>query len=463
MLNNIILMTDSYKQTHHLMYPPGTQYVYSYLEARAGGEIPETVFFGLNYLLQEYLVGQRVTLEDIAEAEEFCEQHFGNADVFNRKGWMHIWRNHDGFLPLKINAVQEGKVVPESNVLLTIQNTDPECAWLVNHFETLLVQLWYPCTVATISRQQKKMLKEALEATGTVEKLPFMLHDFGYRGSTSVESAALGGAAHLLNFMGTDTIAGIELLRKYYDTRSVGMPGFSVPAAEHSTITAWGENAEVDAYRHILNTFQSGLVSVVSDSWDIFAACEKLWGGELAYDVRSAEARTVVIRPDSGDPIEVILQCLNILSDKFGSTVNSKGYRVLPDYVRLIQGDGISRHTLPKIVDSLIWAGWSLDNIVFGSGGGLLQDCNRDTLRFAMKCAAVQVNGEWRDVYKRPASDPSKNSKQGKLKLTKNPAGIYTTIGADEKGDNYLTPVFLNGIKYLVDDSLDNIRQRAEV
>ena len=342
---NRILMTDSYKQSHHLMYPPKTEYVYSYFEARAGGEVPETVFFGLDYIIKKYLRSNVVDLTDIYKAEEFCEEHFGNPDVFNRKGWLYIYREHGGRLPLKIMAVPEGTVVPESNVLFTVVNTDPKCAWLVNHFETLLVQLWYPSTVATLGREQKKLLKNALELSGSVEKLPFMLHDFGFRGSTSFESAGIGGAAHLVNFMGTDTLAGIQTLQKYY---SGGMSGFSVPAAEHSTITAWGENAEVDAYRHILNTFQSGLVSVVSDSWDIYNACENLWAGELAKDLRFTDARTVVIRPDSGDPVEVILRCLNILGDKFGYRVNEKGYRVLPDFVRLIQGDGISRKTLPE-------------------------------------------------------------------------------------------------------------------
>ena len=457
---NRILLTDSYKQTHWKMYPPGTEYVYSYFEARAGGEVPETVFFGLRYLLQRYLMGQVVTLEDIAEAEEVCEKHFGQ-DVFNRKGWMYILREHDGRLPLRIKAVPEGTVVPESNVLLTIENTDPNCAWLVNHFETLLVQLWYPSTVATLSREQKKLLKSALETSGSVEKLPFMLHDFGYRGATSVESAALGDAAHLVNFLGTDTIGGLELLRKYYRAE---MAGFSVPAAEHSTITTWGEDGEVAAYKHILDNFQNGLVSVVSDSWDIYAACESLWGEKLHNDVANRPERTLVIRPDSGDPLEVILQCFNILSDKFGWSVNEKGYRVLPDYLRMIYGDGISRHSLPGIIEGIIGSGWSMDNIVFGSGGGLLQDCNRDTLRFAMKCSAVCVDGEWRDVYKRPASDPTKNSKRGRLMLTRNEMGEIVTRKEKDGGIHLLSDVFYNGnLMFGGTADLGTIRQRADV
>ena len=318
---NIILATDSYKQTHWKMYPPKTQQVGSYLEARKGGEYKETVFFGLQYILERYFSGIRVTRRKIDEAEIFCKEHFGQ-DLFNKKGWEYILNNYAGKLPVEIEAVPEGTAVSESNVLLTITNTDPNCFWLVNHLETLLVQLWYPCTVATISREQKKILKDALELTGSIEKLPFMLHDFGYRGSTSVESASIGDAAHLVNFVGTDTIAGIEFLKEFYDG---GMTGFSVPAAEHSTITSWGEHAEEESYKHILDQYESGIVSVVSDSWNIYNACQNIWGGNFAERIiEEGGKRTLVIRPDSGNPEEVIPNCLNILGGRFGYLTQQK-------------------------------------------------------------------------------------------------------------------------------------------
>ena len=275
--SNIILATDSYKQTHWKMYPPGTEYICSYFESRSGSEIPETVFFGLQYLMDEHFSGVVVTQEKIDEAESFCRAHFGQ-ELFNRAGWEHILSAHGGKLPVTIAAVPEGAVIPESNVLLTIRNTDPRCAWLVNHLETLLVQLWYPSTVATISREMKKILLAALQKTGDPGTLPHKLHDFGCRGA-AMGSAAIGGAAHLVNFQSTDTIAAIELLRRHY---GADMPAVSVPAAEHSTICAWGENGEEDAYRHILQEFPEGIVSVVSDSWDVMDACDRLWGGSLA-------------------------------------------------------------------------------------------------------------------------------------------------------------------------------------
>ena len=454
--NNIMTLTDSYKQTHYKMYPPQLQYVESYLESRTGGEYDECVFFGLKYLLETYLSGKRVTLDKIGEADQLCTRHFGQT-LFNLEGWRYILDVHKGRLPVSIHAVAEGTVVPTSNVLLTIRNTDPKVPWLVNHLETLLVQLWYPCTVATISRSQKKALAAGLEQSGTPEKLPFMLHDFGFRGSTSVESAALGGAAHLTNFVGTDTIAGIELLQRFYQA---GMPGLSVPAAEHSTITAWGRQGEAEAYQHILNQYPTGIVSVVSDSWDVMAACRDIWGDELKDDVVSND-RVLVVRPDSGNPAIVLPTILDILGERFGYTTNEKGYKVLPDYVRLIQGDGIDRRTLPRLLDTIMHEGWSLDNFVFGSGGGLLQDCNRDTMRFALKCCWAQVDGRSRNVYKQPATDLAKASKSGLLKLV-NQNGNLATVGIDEPGEDMLNEVFRDGT-VLTTPTLDEIRARSEL
>ena len=465
--NNIILATDSYKQTHHKMYPPKLEYVESYFESRAGGEYKESVFFGMNYLLKSYFEGVRVTRDRIDEAEEFCRAHFGQ-ELFNRTGWEHILYTHGGRLPISIRAVPEGMVVPESNVLFTVTNTDSTVPWLVNHLETLLVQLWYPCTVATISREQKKVIKTALERSGSPDRLPISLHDFGYRGSTSVESAAIGGASHLVNFVGTDTIAGIELLRRHY---KADMPGISVPAAEHSTITAWGREGESDAYQHILQQYPEGFVSVVSDSWDVIKACRDIWGDELKDEVIQNSKRTLVIRPDSGNPAVMLPHILNVLGDQFGYTVNGKGYKVLPNHVRLIQGDGITRHRLPKILNAIMGSWWSIDNIVFGSGGGLLQDCTRDTLRYALKCCWVRIDGKERNVNKEPVTDVSKISKAGRMKLLEYRSpwsgdikvwDTIRTVKANEPGDDLLEEVFRDGV-VLVNPKLEDIRKRAEL
>lgn len=430
MFDNIITLTDSYKVSHARQYPKSTSTIYSYFESR-GGEFKETVFFGLQYYLKRYLEGMVVTEEKIAKATPFLTAHLGPG-VYQPERWMHILNKHGGKLPIRIKAVPEGSVVPGRNVLMTIENTDPECFWLTNYLETLLVQTWYPSTTATISREMKKLLKTSLEKTGDVAGLPFKLHDFGFRGVSSVESAGLGGAGHLVNFQGTDTMAALEVCAEVYGEP---MAGFSIPAAEHSTITSWGRDGEVDAYRNMLTQFPNGLVAVVSDSWDIFSACKHLWGEKLKDLVLSRKNGSLVIRPDSGDPRVVLPQLLNVLASRFDTLTNDKGYKVLPNQVRLIQGDGIRRETLGEILNAVNDAGWSTDNLAFGSGGGLLQDCNRDTSEYAFKCSyqeSVDTEGVTfgRNVYKQPVGAAWKKSKQGKLALVKHP--MFETVHGNQ-------------------------------
>jgi len=454
--NNIILLTDSYKVSHHKQYPPGTETVYSYFESR-GGRWQEVVFFGLQYYLKKYLQNVRIWPIFIDEAAQFFAKHFGNAKLFNREGWEYILEKHHGFLPVSIRAVPEGTVVPNLNVLMTIENTDPKCYWLTNYLETLLVQVWYGCTVATQSREMKKVLLENLRETGDPALVGFKLHDFGFRGVSSVETAGVGGAAHLVSFLGTDTLAGPLLAHDYY---AAEMAGFSIPAAEHSTITSWGKDHEVAAFRNMLEQFPEGLVAVVSDSFNIFQACEKYWGQELRQMVLGRNG-TVVIRPDSGEPTTVVPTVLDVLGEAFGYETNEKGYRVLNPRVRIIQGDGIDFDTLGAILLAMKKRGWSGDNIAFGSGGGLLQKLNRDTLKFAFKCAAVTVNGREREVYKQPVTDHGKVSKAGRMKLVKRNGG-YKTVPLTEPGEDLLVEVFRNG-EVLRNWTFEEVRERAKV
>ena len=453
--NNIILLTDSYKVSHAKQYPPGTEKIYSYFESR-GGEFDEVVFFGLQHFIKTYLEGQVITKEKIDEAEDFYTAHLGPG-LFNRKGWEYILERHNGRLPVSIRSVPEGSVIPNKNVLMTVENTDPECFWLTNYLETLLVQVWYPSTVATISREMKKIIAGALRKSGDLSGLPFKLHDFGCRGVSSMESAALGGAGHLVNFQGTDTVPALQLLRKSYEA---DMAGFSIPAAEHSTMTSWGRQGESDAYENMLQQFPTGLVAVVSDSWDIDNAVKNIWGGQLKAKILERDG-TLVIRPDSGDPVEVVPRLLTHLAREFGGTTNEKGFFVLNDKVRLIQGDGINRQTLKGILDAVLDAGFSADNLAFGSGGGLLQQCNRDTLKFAFKCSSAVVNGEEREVYKQPKTASWKASKRGRLKLVKIDDD-YHTVSESASGEDLLTEVFFNG-SLMVTRFLNTIRERAEL
>ncbi|XP_003385030.1 PREDICTED: nicotinamide phosphoribosyltransferase-like [Amphimedon queenslandica] len=461
MENNLLLTVDSYKVTHYCQYPPGTSKVYSYFECR-GGVFPETVFFGLQYILKKYLVGKVVTEEKIQEAKEVYDGHLGSG-LFNEEGWRYILAQHNGHLPLKIKAVPEGMIVPVKNVLFTVENTDPKCFWLTNFIETLMVQAWYPITVCTSSRAQKELIAKYLnETSDSMEGLPFKLHDFGFRGSTSVESAGIGGAAHLVNFSGTDTVAALSFAKKYYNCK---VAGFSIPAAEHSTITSWTKEGEVDAFRNMLTQFPNGLMACVSDSYNIWDACEKLWGEKLKdlVEERGERGGTLVVRPDSGDPPTVVVKVLEILGSKFGTITNKKGYKLLPPYLRVIQGDGISYESLTKILEALKDNKWSSDNLVFGSGGALLQKVHRDTQKCAFKCSYAVVNDKGVNVYKTPITDPGKKSKKGLMTLEIED-GQYVTkqegTGSPER--DLLVPVFENGV-LLKDYSFDEIRKLAEI
>lgn len=459
---NPIVDTDSYKASHWLQYPPNTTRAFFYLESRGSDrEWNETVFFGLQYILKRYF-SVPLTQSDVDEAREVITAH---GLPFNYEGWTDLIKAYGGKLPLRIRAVPEGTVVPLHNVLMTVETTDDRFAWLASWFETQLMRVWYAITVATQSYQIKKDVFRFLTETADdpSAEIGFKVHDFGARGVSSQETAAVGGAAHLVNFMGTDTMAALLLHREFYHAP---MAGFSIPAAEHSTITSWGKDHEEDAYRNMLDKFAKpgSLVAVVSDSWDIYNAVEKLWGENLKQQVIDSGAR-IVIRPDSGEPVEVVSRVARILADKFGHETNSKGYKVL-NHVRIIQGDGVNQESVNRILDRLKSEGMSASNIAFGIGGSLLQKVNRDTMKFAYKCSAIVVDGELREVYKQPVTDAQKISKRGRLDLVKSANGFETvkmeSIDMVASENSAMKTVFENG-ELIVDDTLDAIRERALV
>ncbi len=437
-MTNIILLTDAYKATHWKQYPKDTKRVYSYFESR-GGKFDETLFYGLQILLIKYLEGQVLEQWMIDEADAFLSEVFG-VDYFNKEGWQYILDTYDGRLPVRIKAVKEGSVVPTRNVLMTIENTDDNVPWLTNFLETLLVQVWYPTTVATLSYEVKKLGQAFAEKTSDNPVSPFLLNDFGFRGVSSVESAGIGGSAHLVSFLGTDTLEGIRYAKTYYNAEACG---FSVMATEHSTTTIYGRDNELSAYEAFLDACPSGLLSVVSDSYNLYQAIE--WFGTKLRDKILSREGKFVVRPDSGDPVEVSLRCVQMLDAYFGSTVNSKGYKVLNPKVGVIYGDGINYYSIQLILENLERNGYAIDNIVFGMGGGLLQQVDRDTQKFAFKCSAALIGDEWVDVYKDPVTDNGKHSKRGRLNLVKNELGEYVTTSYRVCGDDELHTVFENG------------------
>lgn len=475
-MNNLILHADSYKYSHYLQYPPGTTYISSYIEPRGVDKnglfsfwldrsgiregADEVVNFGLGAYIQEYLTNP-ITKADIEEAAELLAPH---GEPFNREGYKELVDKYGGFVPMKIEALPEGTIMPLRTCQVQFVNTDPKFAWLTSMLETTAHRaIWYGSTVATLSRECKKVIYKFLKKTSDFpdENIPFKLHDFGGRGASSGETAMLGGMAHLVNFMGTDTIEAIVGARKYYNEP---MAGYSIPAAEHSTITAWGEDHEEDAYLNMLTQFggPGKIVAVVSDSYNIYNSVENIWGGSLK-DAVIQNGGTLVIRPDSGDPLIVVPKIMELLGVKFEFEVNTKGYKVLPKYLRVIQGDGVNYHSITSILEALEKAGWSTENIAFGMGGALLQKVNRDDLMYAMKANAKCVNGVWTDVYKKPVDDPEKQSKAGILAVYKPKDGRLKTVRKEALWiqENLLQTYYINGSWH--SDDLKTIRERAKL
>lgn len=465
MKKNLLLATDSYKTSHFNQYPPGASKITSYIEARCGEGLQDVVFFGLQAAMIEYFENP-ITRWDVDEAEAIIK---GSGLPFNRTGFDHMVEAFGGYAPIKIDAIPEGSVVPRGTPLVTIENVGgPKTLWATSYFETLLLRgIWYPTTVASLSYSIRKTiasywLKTVDEAN--MGGMDFALHDFGARGATSGESAAIGGLAHLLNFSGTDTLEANLAGRDYYDTDGQ-VVGYSIPAAEHSTITSWGQERETEAYENILTNYPTGIVAVVSDSYDLFHAVNNIWGVALKDDIVSRQGR-VVIRPDSGDPIEITLKTVEALGAKFGFTINSKGYKVLPDYIRMIQGDGVTAVTIGAILNNFAVHGWSAENIAFGMGGGLLQQVNRDTLRFAMKACEIDINDTTYPVSKRPATDPSKGSKAWRQYVYEDRGRIFPSpvIDADQ-GDRLDRMVYEarenHGLRTLYRESFFDIKQRV--
>ncbi len=456
-----ILTTDSYKTSHFNQYPAGASRVSSYIEPR-GGRFDEAVFFGLQAFIKAYMQTP-ITAMDVEFAADIYLQH---GVPFNKDGWMQVVNGYGGYLPVTIEAVPEGTVMPTRNVQVQVTSA-PGFSWLTSYVETALLRaVWYPSTVATLSRDAKKVILAGLEKTSdnVEDQIGFKLHDFGARGATSSEAAMLGGMGHLVNFLGTDTVEAVIGARRFYDEQ---MAGFSIPATEHSTMTSWTRDGEIDAYRNLLEQNPTGLVACVSDSYDMMNAAANIWGDVLKEEVLARDG-TLVVRPDSGDPTVMPLDVIDVLMDKFGYTVNSKGFKVLPDQVRVIQGDGMNIDTIGELIDNAIARGISLDNFAMGMGGGLLQKVDRDTMKYAMKANAIEVNGEWVDVYKDPITDQGKKSKRGRLALVKRD-GEFVTIRRDElvKGAhgterNMLRMVYENGVTFFEDD-FATIRERAAV
>ncbi|MDR3346623.1 MAG: nicotinate phosphoribosyltransferase [Campylobacteraceae bacterium] len=420
---NFLMDSDSYKYSHFAQYPQN-EGLFAYIEARHGEYVR---FFGLQYILKK-MFSKMYSKEDIKEAKDIITAH---GLPFNEKGFEAL--RELGYFPLKIKAVKEGGVYPSQIPLVSIQSTDARFGWLVSFIETALLRVWYPTTVASNSHKAREIMRKYTPDTA------FKLHDFGSRGVSSSESAMIGGLAHLLNFRGTDTAISLYCAKQYYNA---DIAGYSIPAMEHSTVTSW--EREADAFSNMLEVYAGDGVSLacVSDSYDYINAVDNIWGKELKEKVIKSKA-TLVIRPDSGDPLKLIPYTLESLAKNFGFTSSPRGK--LLNNVRIIWGDGINFEMIDKILSLITRGGWSADNVNFGMGASLLQKINRDSYGFAYKASAIKVGGVWKGICKNPATDPTKKSKSGRIgaKLFE---GKYIVQDLDKDDfENALEAVFVNG------------------
>lgn len=465
---NLALATDSYKFFHWKMLPSGTGWGQDFMESR-GGLYPFTEEAGLQPIIKKYLT-TKITRKKVLYAAKRVEKHMGPG-IFNTDGWLMIADKFGGRLPLRIRAVMEGSIVPVKNVTMTVEPTHPEFLWLAGHFETMLMRKWAMTNVATISRVNKTIINKYLQKTSDKSQeelagmLMFKLHDFGSRGVPCLEAAALLGMAHLFNFMGSDTFDAVEEALEIYGS---DMAAYSIPATEHSVMTIKGPDFEYEAFDRFLEAAKDfKIIACVADSYNIwkfikYAATKK--------ELLESRGQTLVIRPDSGDPIEMSVKVAHAIADAFGFTFNKKGYKLFPSCVAMIYGDGIdSSAVIKNILEELTNSinNFCSEIIAFGMGAGLLQKHNRDTQKVAIKLCYATVDDKGYEVMKDPITDPGKKSKKGIQDLRRDKDGKYYTKTVtkeewnSEMDQSELKVVFENGF-LKIDYTLDQIRARAE-
>jgi nicotinamide phosphoribosyltransferase len=479
---NPITLIDGYKFSHEKQYPAGTTRVYSNWtprESRIPG-IERVTLFGLQYFLDKYL-GQEFGAFFANNEDEACARYQRRLDSYlgpNNVGTEHIRALHRRhYLPLEVRAVPEGSSVPLRVPMLTVENTEPQFAWLTNYIETLMSSvLWMPCTSATTAAKMRELLDGAAERTGSpADFVQWQGHDFSFRGMPGPEAAALSGAAHLLSFTGTDTLPALDLIEDYYGVPEGYLLGCSVPATEHSVMCAGGELGELETFERLLRIYPSGIVSVVSDTWDLWSVCTKIL--PALKDRILARDGKLVIRPDSGNPADIVCGdpsaersspagrgVIELLWEVFGGTVTPTGHRLLDSHIGCIYGDSITLARAAEICERLSAKGFASANMVFGIGSFSYQHVTRDTFGFAMKATWCEVNGEARDIFKLPKTgNGMKNSAKGRLAVLRDAAGelkLMSQATPEQEAKSELRPVWRDG-SFLVRESFDVIRARA--
>lgn len=481
---NPLLLTDGYKIDHRRQYPDGTTLVYSNWTPRKSRieGVDEIVLFGLQYFIKKYILEDFETYffsqpkeKVIAEYKRRIDNYLGE----NQVGTKHIEDLYDlGYIPMSIKSLPEGASVPVRVPMFTIYNTKPEFFWLTNYFETLLsAVIWMPCTSATIARQYRKILdKYAQETSTNLEFTDWQGHDFSMRGMAGIEASMISGCAHLLSFKGTDTVPAIDLLERYYNADSdLEIIGGTVPATEHSVMCMGTLEDELGTFRRLITEiYPKGIVSIVSDTWDLWKVLTE-YLPQLKEEIQSRDGK-VVIRPDSGDPVDIICGnpdgtteterkgVIELLWDTFGGITNTKGYKELAPCIGAIYGDSINLERAQNICERLKNKGFASTNVVLGIGSFTYQYNTRDTFGFAMKATYGEVNGQGREIFKNPITDDgTKKSAKGLMQVIRKDGQyqLLDSVSWEQEQQGELKEIFRDG-KLLVNLTFSEIRNRVQ-
>jgi len=494
-MTNPMMNTDGYKLDHRRQYPAGTEFVYSNWTPRGSRVkgVNEVIFLGLQYAIKERLEKDfnenffnKPKSEVVGEYADMLNSYLGP----NQIGIAHIAELHDlGYLPLEFKALPEGTRVPLRVPMFTVENTHPDFFWLVNYFETILsATLWMPSTSATNAMHIRELLNEWAEKTGApAEGVAFQGHDFSMRGMAGLESSCISALGHLVAFTGTETVPVLRFIKDYYPTKDAEhFIAGTVPATEHSVMCAGGMESERETFERLLELYPGGILSVVSDTWDFWGVLTNHLPA-LKDKIMSRDGK-LVIRPDSGDPADIICGTYNaalepgaghpeekgaieMLWDLFGGTVNEKGFKVLDPHVGLIYGDSMNFVRINDICRRLAAKGFSIEPVVFGLGSYGYQYQTRDTFGFAMKATNVTINGEEKAIFKDPKTDDGlKKSLKGRIAVVDLGNGDLHAFddsaeGARNKaiasGDDLLETVWKDG-KFVREWGFDEVRANAQ-
>mgnify|MGYP007100040828 CR=1 FL=1 len=466
-MRNPATLIDAYKADHRRQYPDGTENVYSNFTPRTSRipEIDKVVFLGLQFFLQKFLMEEYGNFF-AGDIDAECARYERRMNTFlgpNDIGSEHIRALHKlGYLPLTFSAVPEGTQVPLRVPMVVVEATDERFGWLVNYMETLMSSvIWMPCTSATTAMRLRELLVDYAVGTGSpVEFVDWQGHDFSFRGMAGPEAASLSAIGHLVAFTGTDTIPAIDLIEDYYgDNAEQYLIGGSVAATEHSVMCAGGADDERETFRRLIDLYPSGILSVVSDTWNLWNVIENILPS--LYDEIMARDGKLVIRPDSGDPVAIISGdpnaepgtpeykgVIELLWDIFGGTTTDEGYRILDSHIGAIYGDSITYDRAERILANLQAKGFASANIVFGVGSYTYQFTTRDTFGFAMKATWVQINGEGMPIYKDPVTDNgTKKSAKGRLAVLEVDGNLVLVDGAtpEQENESALVEVWRDG------------------